>query len=62
MSFALTAGGMEKLSSLSGDEDRVAITAQVLEVHHKPTRNEDMLSDGVHFCAVTLAKCLQHLM
>jgi hypothetical protein len=52
---------MEKLFSLPGNEDRVPITVQLLEVYQKPTRNEVMLSDGMHFCVVTLAKCLQPL-
>jgi hypothetical protein len=62
MSFTVTAGGVQKLFSLSGDEDRVPITAQVIEVHCQATRKEITLSDGVHFCCVTLAKRLHHLM
>jgi hypothetical protein len=61
MSFTLTAGGVEKLFSLSGDEDRAPITGQVLEVHCQAARKDVILSDGVHFCRVTWAKRLHQL-
>jgi len=61
MCFNLTVGGIETLFSLPGDVDRVPITVQVRDVYSQPTKDEVVISDGVHFCTVTLAKRLHHL-
>jgi hypothetical protein len=47
MSFNLTAGGVEKLFSLPGNEDRVPITVQVLEVVVPLSKLFDLLT-GIH--------------
>ena len=62
MSFVLTDGGIEMLFSLPGDEDRVSITVQLLELKRPtPSRAEATLSDGVHFCDITFAKQLHKI-
>jgi hypothetical protein len=61
MCFNLTVGSIKTLFSLPGDVDRVPITVQVRDVYSQPTKDEVVISDGVHFCIVTLAKRLHHL-
>jgi hypothetical protein len=62
MSIDLTSIGIQKFFSLSGEDERVPITLQVLEVHQPtPNRIEVQLSDGVHFCHMTLPKRLHAL-